>query len=75
MLGIIKDGSKDVTYQRLLKLSGNHPLFQPLTKENGRHGVILLDGYKYAIRNGADFIFQTDSDGQTDPSELEKIWG
>ena len=73
-LVIINDGSKDGTYQKLCKLGENHPLLQPLTKENGGHGETVLYGYKYAISNGADFIFQTDSDGQTDPSEFEKFW-
>ena len=28
----------------------------------------------WALENGADYIFQTDSDGQTDPEEFEKFW-
>ena len=34
----------------------------------------LLYGYNYAIENGADYVFQTDSDGQTLPSEFEQFW-
>lgn len=34
----------------------------------------MLYGYRYAIEHGADFVFQTDSDGQTDPSEFERFW-
>ena len=30
--------------------------------------------YQYAIAQGADYIFQTDSDGQTDPAEFEAFW-
>ena len=29
---------------------------------------------EYAIRHDADYIFQTDSDGQTDPAEFEEFW-
>ena len=34
----------------------------------------MLYGYKYALKNGADYIFQTDSDGQTLPEEFEPFW-
>ena len=29
---------------------------------------------RYAVENGADYVFQTDSDGQTLPSEFEPFW-
>ena len=51
-----------------------HPLLTVLTKPNGGHGSTVLYGYRYALENGADYIFQTDSDGQTDPEEFEKFW-
>lgn len=31
-------------------------------------------GYNYAIRQGADWIFQTDSDGQTRAAEFAAFW-
>ena len=43
-------------------------------KANGGHGDTVLYGYRYAIRHDADYIFQTDSDGQTDPAEFEEFW-
>jgi dolichol-phosphate mannosyltransferase len=33
-----------------------------------------LYGYHYALEHGADYIFQTDSDGQTLPGEFEPFW-
>ena len=30
--------------------------------------------YDYSIKNGAEYIFQTDSDGQTNPDEFEAFW-
>lgn len=30
--------------------------------------------YRYAIEKGADFVFQTDSDGQTDPEEFWQMF-
>lgn len=73
-LVVIDDGSKDNTYELLCKLAQGRPLLQPITKPNGGHGATVLYGYRYAIENGADYIFQTDSDGQTLPGEFEGFW-
>jgi hypothetical protein len=42
----------------------------PLDKPNSGHGATVLYLYRYAIEQGADFVFQTDSDGQTNPNEI-----
>ena len=34
------------------------------------HGSKVIALYDYAIKNGADYIFQTDLDGQTNPEEF-----
>ena len=71
---IINDGSRDDTYEIASAECETHPLLTVLTKPNGGHGSTVLYGYRYALENGADYIFQTDSDGQTDPAEFEKFW-
>ena len=71
---VIDDGSKDSTYAILFEMSGTYPMLTVLTKPNGGHGATLLYGYQYAIRQNADYIFQTDSDGQTLPEEFEQFW-
>ena len=73
-LVIINDGSKDNTYSIMQEYAKDRPLFLPLTKENGGHGSTVIYGYNYAIENGADLVFQTDSDGQTNPEEFEAFW-
>ena len=73
-LVIINDGSKDNTYELLQKCAATRPLLVPLDKPNGGHGPTVLYGYRYAIRQKADYIFQTDSDGQTNPDEFEPFW-
>ncbi len=72
-LVIADDGSKDDTFEKMqaLSASGLYPSFTPLTKENGGHGQTLLFLYQYALDNGADYVFQTDSDGQT---KSEDFW-
>lgn len=71
---VIDDGSKDSTYDRMKKLSEDREDFIPLTKPNGGHGATVLYGYQYAMKEGADYVFQTDSDGQTLPSEFWDFW-
>ncbi len=73
-LVIIDDGSKDNTYQIMQEYALTRPLFEPLTKPNAGHGATVLYGYDYAIRHGANYIFQTDSDGQTLSSEFARFW-
>lgn len=73
-LVIIDDGSKDNTYSIMKDESKDKPYFEPLTKKNGGHGATILYGYHYALQNGADYIFQTDSDGQTIPDEFWDFW-
>lgn len=73
-LVVIDDGSKDNTYALLCGLAKDRPLLVPLTKKNGGHGSAVLHGYRYAIDHGADWIFQTDADGQTNPGEFEAFW-
>lgn len=73
-LVIIDDGSKDSTYSIMKEYAKDRPLFQPITKPNGGHGATVLYGYHYALEHGADYVFQTDSDGQTLPSEFGPFW-
>ena len=73
-LVISNDGSKDNTYIIMEEQQGNHPLFVPIDKPNSGHGATVLFLYRYAMENGADYIFQTDSDGQTDPNEFWQMW-
>lgn len=53
---------------------GEHPQFKPVTKKNSGHGATVLAAYRYALDQGAEYVFQTDSDGQTDPREFWQFW-
>ena len=73
-LVIVDDGSKDESYLKLCSLRESLPYLQPLTKANEGHGATVLYAYRYALEQGASYIFQTDSDGQTLPDEFERFW-
>lgn len=73
-LVVIDDGSKDNTYKIIKELSKKRPKLIPLTKNNSGHGSTIMYGYNYAIKNKCDYIFQTDSDGQTNPEEFWGFW-
>ena len=73
-LVIINDGSKDNTLSILRGLEKELPRLIALDKPNGGHGATLLYGYEYALKEGADYVFQTDSDGQTLPAEFDPFW-
>lgn len=76
VLAIANDGSKDNTFEVMQSVKNECSLqyFEPITKANGGHGQTVLFLYRHAIANGADYIFQTDSDGQTDPNEFWEMF-
>lgn len=73
-LVIVNDGSRDDTYEIMKQYAQNRPQFIPLSKENGGHGAAVLYGYRYALDQEADYVFQTDADGQTCPEEFWGFW-
>jgi dolichol-phosphate mannosyltransferase len=73
-LVIFNDGSKDNTFELMESLKPEYPQFIPVTKPNSGHGSTCLFAYSYGINDNADFIFQTDSDLQTNPEEFWQFW-
>lgn len=73
-LVIANDGSKDETYKKMVALKEKYPQLIPLDKPNSGHGATVLYLYRYAIEHGAEYIFQTDSDGQTNPEEFWQMY-
>lgn len=74
-LVIADSGSSDRTHEILIdmKNSGFSKL-EILSETEKQHGPKVIALYKYAIENGIDYVFQTDSDGQTNPAEFEVFW-
>lgn len=73
-LVIADSGSCDRTHEILEGLKATHSQLEILTDCDRQHGPKLIAMYNYAIKNGADYVFQTDSDGQTNPDEFSEYW-
>lgn len=73
-LVIADSGSTDGTHDILVCLKERYPQLEILTDTEKQHGPKLIALYNYAIEHGADYIFQTDSDGQTNPDEFDSFW-
>lgn len=74
-LVVADSGSKDRTHAILMELKATkYPQLEILPDTDQYHGPKVIALYDYAIKNKADFIFQTDSDGQTNPDEFPVFW-
>ncbi|MBR2751044.1 MAG: glycosyltransferase family 2 protein [Clostridiales bacterium] len=71
---VADSGSSDRTHEILVSLQQKYPKLEIMSDCLKQHGPKLIAMYKYAVANGADYIFQTDSDGQTDPNEFQAFW-
>lgn len=72
---IADSASDDRTHEILEELkSSKYPQIDILSDTERFHGPKVIALYDYAIKKGADYIFQTDSDGQTNPDEFEAFW-
>ncbi len=71
---VADSGSTDGTHAILEGLREEFPKLEILSDTGKQHGPKVIALYDYAIKNGADYIFQTDSDGQTDPAEFARFW-
>ena len=73
-LVIADSGSTDKTHSVLLEMKKEYPQLEILENTEKQHGPKLMALYDHAIKMEADYIFQTDSDGQTNPDEFPLFW-
>jgi len=72
-LCILNDGSKDSTLDILRGFEKKYSQIKVIDKPNSGHGQTCIYGYNVALENGADWIFQIDSDGQCDPKYFPEL--
>lgn len=73
-LVVADSGSCDKTHEMLVNMKKEYPRLEILSNTHKQHGPKVIALYDYSIRQGADYIFQTDSDGQTEPGEFSEFW-
>jgi glycosyltransferase involved in cell wall biosynthesis len=73
-LVVADSGSTDKTHEILSEMKKELHQLTILTETEKQHGPKVIALYDYAIKQGADYVFQTDSDGQTNPDEFEEFW-
>ena len=66
--------STDGTHRILEEMKKEYPRLEILSDTGKQHGPKVIALYDYAVRQGADYVFQTDSDGQTAPGEFQAFW-
>lgn len=73
-LVVADGGSTDATHEILMNLKKEYSQLEILSQTPRQHGPKVSALYAYALKEGADYIFQTDSDGQTCAAEFEGFW-
>lgn len=73
-LVVADSGSTDRTHEMLTKLQRQCKYLEIISNCEKQHGPKVLALYSYAINKKADYVFQTDSDGQTNPEEFFGFW-
>ena len=71
---VVDDGSKDETRSILFNLSKQYKNLRVVSKPNEGHGKAIRYGYEKALSYKTDYIFQIDSDRQTEPDEFWDFW-
>lgn len=73
-LVIADSGSSDKTHEILQRMKNKYTQLEILSDTEKQHGPKVIALYNYAIKQDVDYVFQTDSDGQTNPDEFTEFW-
>lgn len=68
------DGSKDNSLTVMKAVAATLPHVEVHDKPNGGHGNTILTGYREAVADGFDWIFQIDSDDEMGPEKFSELW-
>lgn len=68
------DGSTDDSLAVMRALAADLPRVEVRDKPNGGHGHTILTGYRDAVADGYDWVFQIDSDDEMGPEKFGELW-
>jgi dolichol-phosphate mannosyltransferase len=73
---IIDDGSPDGTALIVKELQQVYPQLLHLEERRGKLGLgtAYIHGFKWALRNGYDYIFEMDADFSHNPKDLQRLF-
>ena len=73
---IIDDGSPDGTAKVVINLQDKFPERLHLVQRKGKLGLgtAYINGFKWALRKGYDYIFEMDADFSHDPNDLIRLY-
>ena len=73
---IVDDNSPDKTYEVVESLQKEFPsqLFLKVRKMKSGLGTAYVHGFKWALQNNYDFIFEMDADFSHNPQDLNKLY-
>ncbi len=73
---IIDDGSPDGTADVVIKEQLNYPERLHLIQRKGKQGLgtAYITGFKWALKNGYDYVFEMDADFSHNPDDLERLY-
>jgi dolichol-phosphate mannosyltransferase len=71
---VVDDGSPDGTGEIADRLAAEHPWVQVLHRDTKEGiGPAYLAGFRHALRNGAAYVMEMDSDFSHDPADLVRL--
>lgn len=68
------DGSRDASLSVMQAVAEELPHVQVRDKPNGGHGHTIMQGYRDALDDGFEWIFQIDSDDEMGPESFAELW-
>jgi dolichol-phosphate mannosyltransferase len=73
---VVDDNSPDLTALKVKELQDNFPkrLFLEIRKEKSGLGTAYIHGFKWALKNNYDYIFEMDADFSHNPKDLIKLY-
>ena len=73
---VVDDNSPDGTIDIVLKLQSEYPeqLFLEVREGKLGLGTAYIHGFKWALKNGYDYIFEMDADFSHNPEDLERLY-